>query len=183
MAFEVRSADELEAAWAEGSSPRDAGTLKLLVVRLGGGRHATPTRALLDVEGGLVGDRWALGPSPAHARQLTLMERRVAALIADDKPLDAPGDNLVVDLDLSLDNLPPGTRIRIGKALVEVSDVPHTGCKVFAERFGEGALRWVSAKAHKARRLRGINAFVVETGEVAVGDRVEVQRAPRAKRR
>lgn len=179
----MRSFDELEAAWSAATSPRDVGAVKLLVARLGGGRHATPSRALLDVEGGLVGDRWSHGDVPERARQLTLMEARVAALVvAGVQPLDAPGDNVLVDLDLSHDHLPAGTRIRIGAALVEVSPVPHNGCKTFAERFGRDALRWVMAKAHGPRRLRGINAFVIETGEVAIGDAVKVQPS-RVKRR
>ena len=117
----------------------------------------------MTVEDGLVGDRWARGRRDLDA-QITLMNVRVAELIGG--PLDLPGDNFQVDLDLSEEALPVGTR------LLEVSPAPHTGCKKLRERFGLDALTWVND--HRDRRLRGMNCRVLEAGTVAVGDPVAV---------
>ena len=103
--------------------------------------------------------------------QLTLMNARAIAVIARERdrwPL--AGDQLYVDLDLSPDNLPPGTRLALGSAVVEVTDVPHTGCAKFTERFGTAAIRFVSSPDGRALRLRGMYARIVETGPVRAGD-------------
>ena len=127
----------------------------------------------MTVEGGVEGDRWALGERPNLEAQVTLMNIRVVELITHDGvPLDASGDNFLVDLDLSESALPVGTRLRIGTAVLEVSAEPHTGCKKFRERFGLDALKWVND--HRDRRLRGMNCRVLEAGAVAVGDSVSV---------
>ena len=78
--------------------------------------------------------------------QLTLMNARVVALVAGERerwPL--AGDQLYVDLDLSADNLPPGTRLAVGSAVIEVTPEPHTGCAKFSARFGSEALRFVNS--------------------------------------
>ena len=167
-------ANDFEARWtATERSPRGSGTVELICLRLGEGRHETPERVEVTVAGGLEGDRWAAGKRPDPDAQVTLMNVRVARLVAlDGKPLDAPGDNFLVDLDLSEEQLPIGTRLRIGTALLEVSPVPHTGCRKFRERFGLDALTWVND--HRDRRLRGMNCRVLEAGSVAVGDSVAV---------
>jgi MOSC domain-containing protein YiiM len=101
------------------------------------------------------------------------MNIRVVDLIRlDGVALEASGDNLLVDLDLSETALPVGTRLRIGTAVLEVSAEPHTGCKKFRERFGLDALKWVND--HRDRRLRGMNCRVLEAGTVAVGDSAAV---------
>ena len=106
------------------------------------------------------------------------MNVRVARLVnRNGLPLDAPGDNFLVDLDLSDEALPVGTRLRLGEALLEVSPAPHTGCKTFRERFGLEALTWVND--NRDRRLRGMNCRVLEAGAVAVGDPVAVVDARR----
>ena len=130
------------------------------------------SRGELTLSGGLVGDRWNDGPRHIE-RQLTLMEVRVAALVADGEPLHLPGDNLLVDFDLSADALPPGTQLRLGTAVLAVSDVPHTGCKKFKARFGADALAWVNDPAGHERRLRGINCAIVRPGVVWVSDVIE----------
>jgi MOSC domain-containing protein YiiM len=101
------------------------------------------------------------------------MSARAAALIAGDRdrwPL--AGDQLYVDLDLSGDNLPPGTRLAIGSAVVEVSDLPHLGCGKFTERYGAEARELVNSPEGVALNLRGINAQVVQSGTVRLGDAV-----------
>lgn len=164
----------LDAAWAAAEpAPRGSGTVRLICVRLGDEAHETPDTVDVTVEGGVAGDRWATGERPDLDAQVTLMNVRVTELLAGDGvPLDTPGDNFLVDLDLAEDALPVGTRLRIGSALLEVSPAPHTGCKKFRARFGLEALKWVNA--HRDLRLRGMNCRVLESGSVAVGDPVSV---------
>ena len=167
--------DELERRFtAVPAPPAEGGNVHLIVVRTGDGAHDQPARAVLSVERGVHGDRWAAGERPDTEAQVTLIERRVAELIAggDRARLHVHGDNFVVDLDLSADALPVGTRLRLGAAVVEITAKPHLGCHKFRARYGDDVLAWVNAKAHRARRLRGVHARVVEGGEVAVGDRI-----------
>lgn len=164
------TAEDFETRWAAAErAPRGSGTVRLICVRVEEGVHETPERAEVTVGDGLVGDRWARGRRDLDA-QITLMNVRVAELIGGS--LDLPGDNFQVDLDLSEEALPVGTRLRLGEALLEVSPAPHTGCKKFRERFGLDALTWVND--HRDRRLRGMNCRVLEAGTVAVGDPVAV---------
>jgi hypothetical protein len=136
--------------------------------------------ATLDRDEGLVGDAWRVRPSsmtadgsPHPDLQLTVMNARVAALVAGQPDRwQLAGDQLYVDLDLSQANLPPGTRLALGTAVIEVTDKPHRGCKKFAERFGQDALRFVNSPAGGELRLRGMNAKVVVSGVVSVGDAV-----------
>jgi MOSC domain-containing protein YiiM len=166
--------DELEARWvAAEPAPQGSGTVQLICVRLGDGAHECPDRVEVTPERGVEGDRWATGEKPNFGTQVTLMNVRVVELIATDGvPLHTPGDNFLVDLDLGEEALPAGTRLLIGGALLEVTELPHTGCKKFRERFGLDALKWVND--HRDRRLRGMNCRVLEAGWVAVGDAVEV---------
>jgi len=162
--------EDFESRWASAEpAPRETGTVRLICVRVDEGVHETPEQAEVTIEDGLVGDRWASGRRDLDA-QITLMNVRVAELIGG--PLDLSGDNFQVDLDLSEDALPVGTRLRVGRALLEVSPAPHTGCKKFRERFGLDALKWVND--NRDRRLRGMNCRVLEAGAVAVGDSVVV---------
>lgn len=137
----------------------------------------------LSSDEGLVGDTWSVRPSrrtadggPHPDMQLTLMGIRIARLLAgDDERVPLAGDQLYVDLDLSVANLPPGTRMTLGTAVIEITDQPHTGCAKFAERFGRDALRFVNSPVGKHLRLRGANARVVVSGLVRPGDRVAKQ--------
>jgi MOSC domain-containing protein YiiM len=147
--------------------------VRLICVRAGDGVHETPERSTVDVADGLAGDRWAAAERPNLDAQITLMNVRVAELVNGGRlPLDAPGDNFLVDLDLSEEALPAGTRLRLGTAVVELTALAHTGCKTFRERFGLEALEWVNGR--RELRLRGANCRVVESGAVAVGDAVAV---------
>ena len=164
---------ELDAALPEiEQSPRERGTLSLIVRRPSSGEREVLDSGLLDVEEGLVGDRWAQGRR-RRVNQLTLMNARFVSLLAQGRerwPL--AGDQLYVDFDLSEDHVPPGTRIAVGAAEIEVSPEPHTGCRLFAERYGRDAQRFVGSARGRALSLRGINAWVVKGAEVRVGDEV-----------
>jgi MOSC domain-containing protein YiiM len=169
------SFDELEDRYRSLTPSGNRGVVRLIVVRLGDGMHETPPSARLHVDHGLEGDRWARGRPPTHASQVTLMGATIAALLAgDDKPLHLAGDNFLVDIDLGTEALPPGARVRLGSAVLEVTDKPHLGCKKFSERFGEEALRWVNWPEHRDRRLRGVNCRIVAGGAVSLGDSVEI---------
>jgi hypothetical protein len=161
-------------------SPKDAGSIELIVRRPATEEREVLAEADLDPGEGLVGDGWRTRGSKATAdgsahpdMQLTLMNARAAALLAGDRdrwPL--AGDQLFVDLDLRPENLPPGTRLAVGSAVVEETEEPHTGCAKFTERFGPAAIRFVNGKSGRALRLRGMYARVVEGGTVRPGDAI-----------
>lgn len=173
------TAAELEAGLPEiRLSPASEGTVELIVRRPAEGEREVLEEAVLDLDEGLVGDRWRAGARAEDkptdpSTQLTLMNARVIALVARDRerwPL--AGDQLYVDLDLTPDNLPAGTRLALGSAVIEVTDQPHTGCAKFSARFGADAIRFVNSCAGRALRLRGVNAKVVEPGRVRSGDTI-----------
>ena len=173
-----RTADELEAGLDEiRRSPASEGTVELIVRRPAVGEREVLEEAVLDLHEGLVGDSWlARGTrgGPANpAAQLTVMNARVIALVARERgrwPL--AGDQLYVDLDLSESNMPAGTRLALGSAVIEVSDEPHTGCAKFTGRFGSEASRFINSPIGRALHLRGINTRVVQPGRVRVGDTI-----------
>ena len=151
-------------------APKGEGVLELIVRRQRMGERETLEEARLDVDEGLVGDRWKLRGLNRDT-QLNIMSARVIALVAQDKdrwPL--AGDQLFIDLDLSTDNLPPGTQLAIGSAIVEVTSEPHTGCAKFVSRFGLDATRFVNSGVGRELQLRGVNARVVQSGAIRVGD-------------
>ena len=156
------------------AAPADKGTLELIARRPAVGEREVLDQGELDLEQGLVGDGWSVrGKYPNPKAQLTLMSARAAALIAGDRdrwPL--AGDQLYVDLDLSGDNLPPGTRLAIGTAVVEVTDAPHLGCEKFTQRYGAEARALVNSPEGLALNLRGINTKVVQSGAARSGDAV-----------
>jgi MOSC domain-containing protein YiiM len=158
-------------------APRARGTLALILRRHDDGTRETPARVALDRELGVPGDKWGRLPEPRNPdMQLSVMNRDVATLIAAGRPLTTFGDNLYVDLDLSAGNLPFGTRIRLGGALVEMTPYPHNGCTKFDARFGNDALRLVQRKETRHNNYRGVYWRVIEPGKIAVGDAIEVLR-------
>jgi MOSC domain-containing protein YiiM len=173
---------ELEATLrALPAAPRDAGWLALIVLRRADGMRETPGRIRLSPEEGVPGDAWSRRPPRDPEAQLAVMRRDVAELIANGQALSVFGDNLFVDLDISASNLPVGTRIRVGTALVEMTAEPHDGCRKFKGRFGQDALRFVSARATRDQNLRGVYWRVVGAGEAGIGDRIAVSERPAAR--
>jgi MOSC domain-containing protein YiiM len=152
----------------------DRGRVALLV-RLGeGGRREILDRVRLAPEAGVPGDAWGRAAEPKRDMQIAVMQKDVAELIANGQPLALFGDCLVLDLDLSAANLPSGSRVRVGGAILEVTPFPHNGCRKFRARFGDDALRFVSMRELRHRNLRGIYMCVAEGGEVRTGDQVDV---------
>jgi hypothetical protein len=180
----MRQTDDLtrlEAALDEiRGSPTDNGTIALIVRRPAEDQREIVKEAWLDVQDGLEGDTWrARGSSrtpdggPILEAQLTLMNARTAAAVAGDRERWAlAGDQLYVDLDLSLANLPAGSRVQVGSAVIEFSESPHTGCAKFSARFGNDAQRFVNSPTGRDLRLRGANCRVVVAGRVRQGDRI-----------
>ena len=172
------SALELEAGLADVlRAPAAEGIVELIVRRPAEDEREVIEDAVLDLNEGLVGDRWWVNARMSGAgdtsNQLTLMNARVIALIAPDRDRWAlAGDQLYVDLDLRPENLPAGTRLALGSAVIEVTDEPHTGCSKFSGRFGSDAVRFVNSRVGRDLRLRGLNARVVEPGRVRAGDTI-----------
>lgn len=160
--------------------PADAGRLALIVSRRADGVRETPESVRLTPEQGVPGDDWSRRPPRNPEAQLAVMCRQVALLIANGQELTLFGDNLIVDLDLSAANLPPGSRLRVGRALVEVTPKPHNGCMKFKGRFGNDALRFVQQQQTRDQNFRGIYWKVTFAGEVRIGAAIEVLARPRA---
>ncbi len=174
--------DELEAGLdAIRQSPKEVGSLELIVRRPKDDEREVLDEGRLDLDLGLVGDNWKTRGSKrtpdgsAHPdMQLNIMNARTIALLAQNKERwQLAGDQLFIDMDLSAENLPTGTRLAIGDAVVEVTAQPHTGCNKFSARFGTDAMRFVNSPIGKELRLRGLNARIVQAGKIRVGDIVK----------
>jgi hypothetical protein len=162
-------------------SPKDEGVIELIVRRPQIDAREVLEEGELDLAEGLVGDSWkgrasnrTPDGSPHPDMQLNVMNARVIALVAREKdrwPL--AGDQLFIDLDVSQENLPPGTRLALGSAVIEVTDQPHTGCKKFEARFGLDALKLVNSPVGRQLQLRGVNAKVAQPGVIRVGELVK----------
>jgi len=162
-------------------APREEGTLKMIVQRPREDKRDLVDQGELSLEEGLVGDSWkARGSkhtpdgSAALYAQITVMNARCIALLAQSEEHWAlAGDQLFVDFDLSDENSPPGTRLAVGSAILEVSAEPHSGCQKFSARFGVEALKFVNSPEGKRLHLRGINTKVIQAGKIQVGDVVK----------
>ena len=159
-------------------SPQDEGRVEMIVRRMGVGEREVLEVAELDLAEGLIGDTWRIrgssntedGSADPKA-QITVMNARAIALVAGSRDRwPQAGDQLFIDLDLSQDNVPPGTRLAIGTAIIEVTDQPHTGCGSFMRRYGRDATKFVNSGTGRQLQLRGINTRVIQPGTVQIGD-------------
>ncbi len=174
-----RALEDLERTLeAHPPAPADQGRVHLVVMKGQDGQRETPERVLLSPPAEHAGDGDHAQEDSDGETQLTVMQFDVAELIANGQPLPLFGDNLFLDLDLSTENLPAGSRVRVGGAILQVTPVPHNGCRKFRGRFGDNALQFVSKKELRHRNLRGIYMRVLEGGEVGPGDPVEVISRP-----
>jgi hypothetical protein len=171
-------AELIEGLTAIRRSPRDQGPLELIVRRPAVDAREVLEEATLDESVGLVGDTWSQRPStrtedgsPHPRMQLNIVNARASALIAvDPDRRQLAGDQLHLDLDLSEENLPAGTRLSIGTAVIEITEQPHRGCAKFSARFGADALRFVNSPEGRAVNARGVNAAVITGGVIRTGD-------------
>ncbi len=163
------------------ASPREVGRIEAIVVRPKTNERLTLTTARLTPESGVEGDRWVEDSyykldngRPDPRNQVSLMNARILRQIAgDDDAICLAGDNLIVDLDLSEENLPAGARVAVGaEVVIEFSDLPHTGCSKLAARYGNDARAFMNNKSRKALHLRGRYGRVVTGGTIALGDEV-----------
>lgn len=161
-------------------APKDMGVLRMIVRRPVVDERELMDAAELSLEDGLAGDTWKIRGSRHNKdgsalleAQITIMNARAAALLAQmEDRWSLAGDQLYADFDLSDDNIPPGTQLAIGSAILEVSAVPHTGCDKFSARFGREALKFVNSPEGKKLHLRGINTRVIRAGNIRVGDAI-----------
>lgn len=162
------------------ASPKDDGELKGIVIRPAEGERRELDTCEISLAGGTHGDHWAKGcwmstedGKPHPDVQICIMNARCIALIAQERDNWSPaGDNLFIDMDLTPGNTPPGTRLAIGTAVIEITDTPHNGCDSFIERYGRDACVFVNTGEGRTHRLRGIYGRVVQDGRVTVGDTV-----------
>ena len=161
-------------------APKGGGRLVLVVRRPSVGERDLPAEAVIGQVAGLNGDNWLARGSKLTPdgladpqRQITVMNARVAELVAGGTArMPLAGDQLFVDFDIGVDNLPAGTLLAVGQVVLRVSEEPHLGCAKFVERFGREAMRFVNSRTGRKLRLRGMNTRVVVPGTVRVGDRV-----------
>lgn len=164
------------------ASPTDNGTLEMIVRRPEVGEREMLSEGLLDLAEGLVGDMWQWRGSrdkiigtPDLNRQITVMNARCAALVAQDRERwQLAGDQLYVDFDLSVANVPPRTRLQIGSAVIEATTELHLGCSKFRTRFGWDAVLFVNSRVGRELRLRGMSAKIVTGGLIRTGDKVHL---------
>ena len=158
--------------------PQNNGRVEMIVRRPKTNKREIVESGVLDIEQGLVGDNWLTRGSSrtdnglGHPEmQLNLMNYRFAELIAGNQDrVPLAGDQIFVDLDLSAANLPPGTRLTINEAVIEITSIPHLGCKKFVERFGLAAMKFANSEFGREHNLRGVNAKVVKSGQIKNGD-------------
>lgn len=161
-------------------SPKDIGTIELIVCRPVLNERQILEEGEITIDEGLVGDYWKDRPVEGEDNtkfQITLINSKMMGLIAGEKENWPPaGDQLYVDFDLSLTNVPIGQKLALGSnndVILEISDIPHNGCKKFMSRYGKDAQLFVNARERKHLRLRGANAKVIKSGKIHINDTIK----------
>jgi hypothetical protein len=154
------------------AAPQDWGTVAMIVRRPAVGEREVLLEGELDTTVGLIGDSWSQRVKVDPDAQLNVMSARAVEVLAPDdvEKRALAGDQLFLDIDLTDENLPIGSRLQIGAAVIEITPKPHTGCAKFAARFGPEATRFVNTGEGKRLHLRGVCAKVITGGIVRVGD-------------
>ncbi len=155
-------------------APQDGGPVGMLIVRPTDDERSTPESVEVSAALGVHGDHWSTGPYRDEPdTQITIMSSRVLDLVSGGRERwSLAGDNIIADLDLSHVNLVPGQKLEAGSAILEITEIPHTGCNKFSSRFGADALRFVNVGRGKKLRMRGTYARVVQPGTISVGDQI-----------
>ncbi|MDQ1900726.1 hypothetical protein RAH32_09770 [Paracoccus sp. WLY502] len=160
------------------AAPKDDARADCLCFRPGFNQRSFPGRLVMTRADGIPGERWGKAPwlklpdgSPDPRIQVSILPRRVMdAVWLDRENTPHPGDTIICDLDTSEANLPAGTLLQAGTAVLRVSDVFNDGCVKWKVRYGQAAKDWITAPGHPELRLRGILCSVERDGDVHLGD-------------
>lgn len=164
------------------AAPKDNAPIRSLCLRPGIGQRQFVDSLTMTVSEGIPGDRWLTNPwrkladgSPDPEIQVSILPTRVCDLVwreGDRAP--HPGDPIVADMDMGVDNLPPGSLIQAGSAVLEVSAIFNTACVKWRNRYGLESFRWINMDDHPRHRLRGILCAVREGGTVTRTDPLKI---------
>ncbi|ABN78956.1 hypothetical protein SAMN05421763_103533 [[Luteovulum] sphaeroides subsp. megalophilum] len=175
------TAEELAAALPHVlAAPKTDAPIASLCWRARFNARSFPDRLLLTRGCGVPGERWRKHPwltlpdgSPDPRIQVSILPTRVCDLVWRDRTgTPHPGDTIVADLDMSEANLPTGSLLQAGTAVLRVSDVFNDGCVKWKVRYGRAAKDWIVAEGHPPLRLRGVLCSIEQSGVVRLSDRL-----------
>lgn len=163
------------------AAPVGAGRVDYLINRPAEGLHVPVDELYLDMDKGIIGDRWSdtawvrlPDGRPDPRVQVSLTNTKVMQCFTGSQP-DAVyrcGDNLYLGINLTEAHLSVGSQVRVGEAIIEISDIMNDACGKFSQRFGQDAFACVRSVENEALRLRGCFAQIVRSGAVRAGDLV-----------
>ena len=182
--MQASAADLLAALPHVLAAPKTDAAIAMLCFRPGFGLRSFPGSLSMTRAGGIAGERWLTHPwlklpdgSPDPRIQVSILPSRVLDLVWRDRVGTVhPGDPIVADLNMTEANLPPGTLLQVGTAILRVSDEPNDGCVKWKARYGGAAMDWITAPENSALRLRGVLCSIEQDGKVRAADRIMVLR-------
>lgn len=162
------------------AAPKDDAPILQLCFRPGYNQRRFPEALELTRARGIPGERFETAPwarlpdGTGDPRiQVSILPRRVLDLVWRDRDgTPHPGDTVIADLDTTEANLPVGTLLQAGTALLRVSDLFNDGCVKWKVRYGRDAKDWIVQPGHEPLRLRGVLCAVERDGVMRVGDRL-----------